>query len=470
MDSSIKLKPPIPKSVKIMTGLGVLILLFCSGLRHILLQSTAFDLVWFDQATYLISQGQEPIISLSGFHILGDHAALIFYPLALLYKLYPTVYWLFLVQAIALSSGTILSWALANQAGIGRSLAIAVACTYGFYPLVFNVNLADFHPEVIAIPGILGAVFAARANAILYFIALILLVLSCKAVLSLTVIGLGIWLMIFEKKQAYGFAALTLGLAWFLISTQVIFPFFTGDEHAAVDRYHYLGESVLEILLNLIKQPNILLSRIFDLESLEYLILLFLPIIWGISLSNLPLLIAILPQLGLNLLSDVAAQRNLVHQYSVPILPFLILAVIASLAGEKAWFKTPRIIVIWSIIGFIALAKPGYFWTRYLDQLDTWQASRAAIAQVTTQGGVLTTSNLAPQLSHRTTINQTEEGIDTTNFNAFDYVILNLRHPGWASSAQLSQDLLQQLETSSPFIQQYQQDDVYLFVRSSNQV
>jgi len=85
----------------------------CSALRHVLLQSSAFDLGIFDQAVYLISQGKTPISSFMGFYILGDHAALIFYPLALLYKIYPSVYWLFAVQAISLASGAIPTWYIA---------------------------------------------------------------------------------------------------------------------------------------------------------------------------------------------------------------------------------------------------------------------------------------------------------------------------------------------------------------------
>jgi uncharacterized membrane protein len=131
---------------------SALLLFACSSLRHALFQSNAFDLGWFDQAVYLISQGQNPIVSIGGFHILGDHAAWIFYPLALLYKIYPDVHWLFAVQAIALAIGALPTFHLARQAGLKESVAIAMAAVYLLYPLVFNVNLFDFHPEVIALP------------------------------------------------------------------------------------------------------------------------------------------------------------------------------------------------------------------------------------------------------------------------------------------------------------------------------
>jgi hypothetical protein len=58
-----------------------------SSLKHVLFLSSAWDMGIFDQAVYLISQGQEPISSFMRFHVLGDHAAFILYPLALLHLL-----------------------------------------------------------------------------------------------------------------------------------------------------------------------------------------------------------------------------------------------------------------------------------------------------------------------------------------------------------------------------------------------
>src|SRR5690242_19785153 len=93
---------------------SALILLACSSLRHALFQSNAFDLGYFDQALYLISQGQTPIVSFWGYHFLGGHADWVIYGLALLYKIDPSVHWLFAVQAIALALGALPTYALAH--------------------------------------------------------------------------------------------------------------------------------------------------------------------------------------------------------------------------------------------------------------------------------------------------------------------------------------------------------------------
>ena len=468
--------------VFLMIVVTTIVLFTASSARHALFQSTAFDLAIFDQAIYLLSQNQTPFSSLMAINIWGDHAAFIFYPLALLYKIYPDVHWLFLVQAVALALGAWPSWSLARQAGLNNSISWAIACIYLLYPLVFNVNLFDFHPEVIALPALLAAILAARLNKTLWFCAAIVLVLMCKAVLSLTVAAMGLWLLCFDKKRNCGLIALFLGAGWFLVATQAVIPYFNqGREHAGIGRYQYLGNSVLEIAINLIVKPNLVLERLFSLETFEYLTLLLLPVIWWLSPRHLSSLISAVPMLAMNILSDIPAQRDLIHQYSVPILPFLVVAVISSLAysnqqkGKTIFdrlplpnYPLPRVIVIWSLIAFLALAKYGYFWTIYLKGLDTLPATKEAISLVETKGSVLTTAQIAPHLAHRPVVKLTQAHAPPANLAEFDCVLLNLRYPGWMSDRAFVENLVTQLKNTPQFQLKYQRDDIYLFTQNAN--
>jgi uncharacterized membrane protein len=473
---TLKLHP-----VFLMIVVTTIVLFACSSARHALFHSTAYDLAIFDQAIYLISQNQTPFSSLMAINILGDHTAFIFYPLALLYKIYPDVHWLLFVQAISLALGAWPSWSLARQAGLNEKKSIAVAAVYLLYPVVFNVNLFDFHPEVIALPTILAAILAARLDKILWFCAAIGLILSCKAVLSLTVMMMGVWLLLFEKKRNCGLIAMFLGAGWFLIATQALIPYFNqGKEHAGIGRYQYLGNSVLEIAVNLILKPNLIFSRLFSLATFEYLALLIFPVIWWISPRHLTPLISAVPMLGMNILSDIPAQRDLIHQYSIPILPFLLVAAIANLSEKNIQeLKIPKIfnklaipslplskaLVIWSLITFLCLAKYGYFWTIYLNELDTLPATKEAISLIQTKGNVLTTSNIVPHLAHRPVIKLTLADTPPANLTDFEYVLLNLRYPGWMSDRAFVQNLVTQLTNNPQFQLKYQRDDIYLFTK-----
>ena len=445
-------------------GISALILFISSIIRHELFNSSG-DLAFFDQTVYLVSQGKPPISSVLGFHILADHAAWILYPIALLYKIYPHVYWLFAVQSIALSLGAFPTYLLAIQAGSKENQAIAIVIVYLLYPVLYNSNLCDFHPDTIAVPAILTAVLAARKGKLIWFCISVMIVLGCKAVLSLTVVAMGVWLLFFEKRRLYGVIAIISGIAWFLIANKIIIPFF-GSEATLVNRhfyrYSYLGKSFSETLQIFLSQPQIVFSHIFTLINLEYLFFLLAPIIWGLIPKYMTPLIGAIPCMALNILADHASQKNVILHYSLPTIPFLILALIASIAANKAWIKQGRIIILWSLFWFLFLGKWGFFMSKYLKFVDNWQATKQAISLIKTQDSVLTTDVITPHLTHRQEINFK---YSINELNKFHYILLNTRHPGWGGTREDYHNLSNELKKRSDFNLQYQRDDVYLFVQ-----
>ncbi|WP_324705058.1 DUF2079 domain-containing protein [Lyngbya sp. CCY1209] len=471
-----------PDALLWMMGGAIAIFLITSSLRHYMFQSTGFDLGIYDQVTYLMSQGQPPISSILGFHHMGNHAAWSVYPLGLLYRIYPSVYWLLVVQAISLAAGAWPTWSLARRAGLDDRTSLGMAAAYLLYPVVFNINLFDFHPEVMALPALLAAILAARRQKIFGFCAAILWVLGCKAVLSLTIIALGIWLIFFEKRRGCGAIALMAGSAWFVIVTQLIIPQFSGEEVAGVWRYTYLGNSVIEILINLFLKPQLVLGKLFSLETLDYLFVLALPVLWWLSPRHLTPLIPALPTLLVNSLSEVSFQRSLAYQYSIPVIPFLLLAAIASLAGNgntlwgglnhlwQKWQNTdkfplslPKAIVLWSLLIFLLYGKYGRF-LEYTQRLDTWQATREAVATVRPQTAVLTDNYLAPHLTHRRVLKLLSQVSADGDLTEFDTVILNRRHP-WPDTVETGEAIARRLAADPEFQTLYQQNDVMVFRR-----
>ncbi|MDJ0600886.1 MAG: DUF2079 domain-containing protein [Crocosphaera sp.] len=452
--------------ILILIGISLVILFICSSLKHILFQSTAWDLAIFDQAVYLISQEKTPISSFLNIHILGDHAAFIFYPLSLFYKIYPSVYWLLLIQAFSLSFAALPVYYLSQYNSLNQLKSLTLSLVYLLYPLIFNINLFDFHPDVIAVSSILWAILAAFWNNLGLFVLAIIITLSCKSVLSLTIIFMGLWLFCFQKKQKLGCIAIALGVSWFIISTRLIIPIFsdnTANISRHLERFNYLGNSFLEIAQNFIFKPWLLFQGLFNLPNLEYLLLLFIPLIWGLSLQCFSPLISVIPTLSMNLLSQNILQKDLLHQYSLPIIPFLMVVVITTVAAEKSWFHKNKYIITWSLICFLALAKYGYFTSRYLQTLDTWKATNEAISQISTKGNLLTSTYIAPHLSQRAIIKLAENGAEFLDFKQFNYILLNQRHPGRESSPKLIQTIKEKVGQNPNFNLTYTKDDIYLF-------
>jgi uncharacterized membrane protein len=464
-------KSAFPTRLLQLTAISAIGLFLCSSFKHHLLSSNAYDLGYFDQAIYLISQGQEPIVSFWGYHFLGGHADWILYPIALLYKLWPTVQWLFAIQAMALASGHLGAWMLATQAGLKGLEAWAIVFAYGLYPLVFNLNLFDFHPEVIALPLLMVAVWAARADRLWLYASVLIVILGCRDALSITVAAMGVWLWFFEKRRRAGALAVLWGTGWFVIATQLVIPHFRPGGVESVARYALLGASLSEVITNLFLKPNLVLGQIFTGETIGYFALLFLPMFWALRGRFLAPMVVAIPTLLINILSKEAAQRDLVHQYSLPILPFMLIAGIACLsAGQPILLKRPKWIIAWSLFGFLCLAKYSYFGWRYLEYQDNAAEVHHAVAQVPNSAKVLTHSNIASHLMHRSLIHLTDvKAIDRLKTVSYTHVLLNLRHPGFAGTPEISQKLLSLMKEDRSFELQSVENDIYLFVRRDSQ-
>jgi uncharacterized membrane protein len=452
------------RTVALVMGLGAL-LFGLASLRHGLHMSGAYDLTCFDQPLFLLSQGLPPLSSVMGVHLLGDHAAWSLWPTAILYRLWPSPHVLLLLQAAALALGAWTAWLLARQAGCDGRRAFTLAAAYAAFPLVFNANLFDFHPDAFVPAALMGALVAARGGRWGWFVGLCLLAAGCKEVFGLTVAGLGVYLVWAERRRAMGLAAVGLGLGAFAAAVGWIVPAFSGGAPAAISRYGYLGASATEIARHVVLEPGRWFGHVVSGEIALYLLYLFVPLAWALRGRHLAPLVAAVPAIGLNVLADYPAQHDVVHHYALPALPFLVAAAAGALAAGETWLKGGRAIAAWTAVAFLALAKPGYFGGLYLQHLDNLAARNEALRRVPASVGVLTTHELAPHLAHRTLVRFTDKGAPPTDLGAFGAILLDSRHPGWRSDTAFTAELAARATADGRFQSVYARDGVTLLVR-----
>jgi uncharacterized membrane protein len=446
--------------------LSAIVLFGCSSLRHWMYCSTAYDLAIFDRALYGIARENTSFSSILGFHILADHAAFILYPLSLFYKIYPSVYLLLGIQAIALASGAIPAKYMADRMGLTESQSQNIAILYLFYPLVFNIGMFDFHPDIFALPAFLWAIYAAKKDSLWLFIAAIATIASCKEILCLAVASLGIWLGIVEKKRLYGTIAIVIGILWFVIDIKFVIPYF-GGENANLSRHLYryatLGNSFGEIVVNIAKNPAILFSTIFTSANSIYLCQLWLPFAGYIHPKHLLSLIGAFPILAANILATSGAQKDILHQYSIAVLPFLIVAIVKTIADGKKFPIKEKLLLAWTLLCFAYFSKFFNIPYLYLSSASNLSAAREAIAQIRDAGSVMTNNNLSPQLPYQNYVEifTTETNID--KLAKFQYILLDRQHPGFMSSAEAVDRAIASLKQMPDFKQQFLQDDIFLF-------
>jgi uncharacterized membrane protein len=448
-------------------------LFICSMLRHNMMRSGAFDLGFFDQAVYLISQGKTPISSLHGFHVIADHASLILYPLALFYLIWADPHMLLIIQALALAGGAWPVFRLGKHAGLSDRLALGIAGSYLMFPLVLTSNLFDFHPDVLVVPALLWAVLAAREDRKVLFVTSVVVALLCKEVIGLTVAAMGLWLFFFERRRFHGAFATIAGLAWFVIAVKLVIPAFgDGRNPSGVGYYAYLGSSLGEIIRNFAIHPGLWLARVFSVDAAKYLLMLLVPVAWGLHYRTLTPLLAAMPAVVLNILSEVAAQRSPFYQYSLPVVPFIFVAVIMAVSSGRAWVASARGIIAWSVamLALGVIARSGKISSAQAFDLATVQHTRAAVRQIEPDAKVLTTFETVPHLSRREVVQYVGGVRPDLSLDEYDYILLSTSHQSMNQRDVKVRSVLSRAVLSPMFHLEYCASDVFLFKRLSKPV
>lgn len=297
--------------------------------RHRLFQSGATDLGIYHQIVWLISRGKPAFSTLGHWHFLGDHFNPILYLISPLMWIHPGPETLLWVQVLALAASAIIFFQYARSKWESSWNACGLALAFLLYAPASLVALDDFHPEVLAIPFLLGAVCAfERKNAVAYWITLSL-AMCCKENVALVVIAMGI-AQLMRGQWKIGCATSLVGLGIAYVTTQILIPEFRGHSYHQAFFYYSYGNSLPEAAIHLLRHPSLVVKRLLENQSLLYLGQLFLPLVFLPFLSPISLLPA-LPTLGLNLMSDWLGTRMITFHYTALMFPFLWIAVVNAL-------------------------------------------------------------------------------------------------------------------------------------------
>jgi uncharacterized membrane protein len=449
------------------------------ALRHAWFQTSAWDLAIFDQATYLIAQGWPAQSSLLGFHILGDHGALVLYPVGWLSRLIPSVVLWMVLQSAALAATVFPLDQLGQLRGLSRRARGVSLAVLLLYPVMFNTAIFDVHPEVLALPLVMQALFLlerSRPGDPLRLVLCLLLTLTCKLALALLVVGFAGWLLL-RRRFGLGAGLAVLSLAWAAAVGGWLMPAFGGSQaslmrHAGKFGVQSAGGSQGPAWLPLLKT---VLGHVLSLENLVYLLLLLLPVLYVLLQRQrqrfLMGLLPFLPLLLLNLAAEQPSLKDLVHHYSLFLVPFLAAGVQQTLApgiegigGYGAWLR-PRLLMVvlgWAVLSFVLFSRMSFFAGPFQQRLDTLPQVRAAIALVQPQAALLTTNDIAPHLARRPVIAITAKP-ELKRLDRYDQILLDRRHPGWKSSPQLVERMTSRLQVDPCWRIRFQEGEVMLF-------
>ena len=301
--------------------------------------------------------------------------------------------------------------------------------------------------------------------------------------MSFLVFGIGLW-MIAKKRIKIGAAISAFSIIWFILISLILIPYY-GGKNAEISRHaDKFGISYSNIfnINHLLENISILSKQLLTIENIGYLFLLLIPVIYICfykerkqTLFNL---FPFTPLLFLNLISSISPMKDLVHQYSLFLVPFVASEVQMSLINldngigvYPQWFskRASRIVLIWSILTFMIFSRITFFFGPFQDRFDTVDARREAISKIGSQSAVLTSNDLIPHLSRRKIIELISsdkiEKLDT-----FDEILLDRKHPGWNSNFELVNSIIKKLETNQYWFKKFEKGSVILFEKSSIEI
>ncbi|MBM80362.1 MAG: hypothetical protein CMJ78_07185 [Planctomycetaceae bacterium] len=289
----------------------------------------------------------------------GEHIQFIHLFLIPLHWLWPSHLILELCESLALASGAIPIYWMAKRHSQSQVAAICLSLAYLAYsPLQFldiSIDFKTFRPIGFGVPLLLFALNALEQQQWRRGVLLMLLTLSAKEDYAIVLAPIGVWLAWqvirqqddfstqswkqrissswktpeCRRRLVFGGSLAVLATVYLLLVVIVIIPGFRDDEEVHYTRYFQdFGSGPVEIITNIITQPQLLLGKVFSVPSLLFMLALMLPLA-GLPFFSPSRLLVASPLLLISCLNEIA--RDPRHHFHAPLIPILFWAAAAGL-------------------------------------------------------------------------------------------------------------------------------------------
>jgi len=318
----------------------IVLFTFLSIHRHNIYRSS-WDLGVSEQIFWNIHEGRFFYSDEFRINYLGNHSNIFYIFIIPLYHLFPETFTLLFLQSLAIGFS---GWIIFNFGNIffkKTLIPFILGLMFLINPILWHVNLEDFHPIIFAIPIFLATIyFMEKENWSWYWFFLITLLLVQENV-SLVIVFLGVYIFLFKNKSV-GIKTFSIGIIWFLLIINIVSPILNTGAYTSESegkylyytmRYSYLGNNVFEIIHTIITKPLYVLTynSIFNkayVFSFFFLMLLLLPFGSFFTIISIPIFLQ-------NLLTTDGTQICPIIHHSALLVPILFVSSILTLKKIK---------------------------------------------------------------------------------------------------------------------------------------
>jgi len=424
--------------------------------RHDAFESNAFDLGYVTQTLWYTDHGQpfrfttidglpvspEGTLDVRQLHqppsLLAFHVEPLLLLVAPIFAIWPDSRLLLVLQAAALAAGGVVAAALA-RARLGDPSAVVVfGIAFLLSPSVAAASQSDFHAVSLAASLGLATIYCLATGRKRLALVGALLTTAGREDAALLMTALGAYLFIrgeiarrrattgtasdrspFDGYRDLGLRIFLVAGGWTVIAFGLIMPFFNGTIAAIRrgepamgsifwHRYTWLGASPLAALVNIARDPGLLINWFGQGDVQAFLATLVLS--GGVLALLAPdLLLVASPIIAMNALSSFDWMRSGGAHYSVIIIPILIAAGIegtrrlrARIHGRGAQWGALAVVLLAALANHVWLGAsplvPGLTWPT---PGPRQQAVEAILAKIPSAASVSATSGVYPHLASR---------------------------------------------------------------------
>ena len=291
---------------------------------------------------------------------LGAHFDPVLALLAPFWLVWPSPHMLLALQAVVTALGALpLFWLARKHIGSGGA-ALALALAYLLAPALHWQTLSEFHAVALATPLLLFAIWYLDEGRLVPFAIFAALACATKEHVGLIVAALGVWFAVSHRRPAAGAAIAAAGIAVTAVAVAVVIPHFSPvGESSFYGRYEEIGGGPAGIARTVVTDPTETFAALTERRDATYVFQLLVPVAALCLLAPL-LLVAALPELLLNLLSETRTQTSIHFHYSAASLAVVYAATalgVAKLARARERLRdhVPRALVAVSLAATVAL-------------------------------------------------------------------------------------------------------------------
>lgn len=306
------------------------------------IEVSTFDIGIFSQMFERMNTDWTPITTLERDRVLSHfavHVSPIFYVMLPVYKIFPYVETLDILQVLVAFSAIIPLKLLLTKLKLSQLTNILIVAWFVLFPVITTAGGTHLHENCFLTALIFWLFYFIVSERKLGIIGSTLLLLLVKEDAFIYVISIGSYFLLQKRftlskttKVRILLADIILPLVYFVFAMYLLSVYGEGGMVSRFDTYLQNGESgLLMVLKNLLTHPEYVVSTIFTAKRLGYLFLMlaplcFLPLVqrsWENYLLALPLVV-------INLLPNWPYQYDIGFQYSYGSAALLFLMAILS--------------------------------------------------------------------------------------------------------------------------------------------